>query len=208
MSFSGIMAAITAFAIYVIKTFGYFGIGAIIFAESGLLLGFILPGDSLVFLAGLLASQGLFNIFLLILVIFLTAVAGDNTGYFIGKKLGRKVFSEKDSFIFNQENLRRTEAFFERHGRSTFLMQRFIPVIRAFAPLLGGVGKMDHRTFFLFDLAGCAFWSVGVTALGYFLGATVPNIDNYLLPLVFLIIVISLIPTVITYKKQKRQRAG
>jgi len=203
---SNLTASITAFAIYAIKTFGYLGVGGIVFAESGLLLGFILPGDSLIFLAGLLASQGLFNIVVLVLVIFVTAVAGDNTGYFIGKKLGRKVFEKEHSFIFNQDNLHKTEGFFARHGRSTFLIQRFIPIIRAFAPLLGGVGEMEYREFFIFDLIGCALWSVGVTVLGYFLGAVVPNIDNYLLPLVSVIVVLSLIPTIITYKKQKTQK--
>ncbi|HUC01466.1 MAG TPA: DedA family protein [Candidatus Paceibacterota bacterium] len=195
---------ITAFAVYIVKTFGYLGVGGIVFAESGLLLGFILPGDSLIFLAGLLASQGFFNIGILLAVTFVTAVAGDNVGYLIGKKLGRKVF-KKETFIFNQENLRRTEAFFERHGRSTFIMQRFIPVIRAFAPLLGGVGKMEYRAFFWFDLAGCALWGVGVTLLGYFLGATVPNIDNYLLPVILAVIVISLIPTALSLRKESRR---
>lgn len=193
---------LTALVTYIIKTFGYAGVGTIVFAESGLLLGFILPGDSLVFLAGLLASQGLFNIYTLILVIFVTAVAGDNMGYLIGKKLGRKVF-EKNTFIFNQKNLHKTEAFFERYGKSTFLLQRYIPIIRAFAPLLGGVGEMDYRTFFLFDLAGCVLWSAGVTALGYFLGTVIPNVDKYLLPLVLLIVVLSLIPTFIAYRKER-----
>jgi membrane-associated protein len=191
---------ITAFAIYVIKTFGYLGVGGIIFAESGLLLGFILPGDSLIFLAGLLASQGFFNIAILLVIVFVTAVAGDNVGYFIGKKLGRKVF-QKENFIFNQKNLQRTEGFFERHGKSTFLIQRFIPVIRAFAPLLAGVGKMHYRTFFWFDLAGCALWSIGVTLLGYFLGVAIPNIDRYLFPAVLVIIVISLVPTALSLRK-------
>ncbi len=196
---------ITAFAIYVIKTFGYLGIGGIVFAESGLLLGFILPGDSLIFLAGLLASQGFFNPITLVTVIFATAVGGDNVGYLIGKKLGRRALEKKNSFIFNQNNLRKTEEFFKRYGKSTFLIQRFVPIIRAFAPLLGGVGEMEYRTFFLFDLAGCALWSIGVTILGYFLGAVVPNIDNYLLPLILIIIVLSLIPTVITYRKQRNK---
>lgn len=202
------LSDITLLAVYTIKTFGYLGIGVIIFAESGLLLGFILPGDSLVFLAGLLASQGYFGLPALLSVVFLTAVAGDNAGYFIGKKLGRKVFEAKDSFIFNQNNLLKTEAFFERYGKSTFLMQRFIPVIRAFAPLLGGVGKMDYRTFFVFDLVGCALWGIGVTTLGFFLGSVIPNIDTYLLPLVLLVVVISLIPAFITYKKNKRTDAN
>ncbi len=196
---SNITAAINA----IIRTFGYAGVGVIIFAESGLLLGFILPGDSLIFLAGLLASQGYFNIAILIAVILIAALAGDNTGYGIGKKLGRKVFEKKKSFIFNQENLQRTEAFFERYGKMTFIMQRFIPVIRAFAPLLAGVGRMRYRTFFLFDLAGTVLWGGLVTMLGFYLGNAVPNIDTYLLPITLAIILLSLIPTFLAYKKQK-----
>ncbi len=201
------LSAITAFAIYVIRSFGYAGVGAIVFAESGLMLGFILPGDSLVFLAGLLASQGLFNIYVLSILVFVTAAVGDSTGYFIGRKLGRRVFEKRNSFIFNQENLRRTEAFFERYGKTTFIVQRFIPVIRAFAPLLGGVGKMPYWTFLAFDLAGCALWGVGVTVLGYFLGATVPHIDTYLLPIIAAVVVISLIPTFLAYRQNRRSVA-
>ncbi len=197
------LSSITAFAIYIIRKFGYLGVGVIVFAESGLLLGFILPGDSLIFLAGLLAAQGLFDLPMLLFIIFVTALAGDNTGYFIGKKLGRKVFEKKDSFIFNSNNLQRTEAFFERHGKTTFIIQRFMPIIRAFAPLLGGVGKMEYWTFFWFDFVGCALWSLGVTVLGYFLGATVPNIDTYILPIILVVVVLSLIPTVIAYRRQK-----
>lgn len=187
----------------IVRTFGYAGVGVIIFAESGLLLGFILPGDSLIFLAGLLASQGDFNIAILLFVIFIAAIIGDNTGYSIGKKLGRKVFEKKNSFIFNQENLQRTEAFFERYGKMTFIMQRFIPVIRAFAPLLAGVGKMRYRIFFIFDLAGTILWGGLVTMLGFYLGTAVPNIDTYLLPITLGIVILSLIPTFFAYRKQK-----
>jgi membrane-associated protein len=189
----------------IVKTFGYGGVALIIFAESGLLLGFILPGDSLIFLVGLLASQGYFNIALLILVIFAAGVAGDNVGYFIGKRLGRKVF-EKDTFIFNQNNLRRTETFFEKYGKATFLMQRFLPVIRAFGPLLGGVGKMKYKDFFIFNIVGTAFWSISVTLLGFYLGQAIPNIDTYLLPIMGIVILISFIPTFIAYKNQKSSR--
>ncbi|HUZ93225.1 MAG TPA: VTT domain-containing protein [Candidatus Paceibacterota bacterium] len=199
---------ITALIVAIVKTFGYAGIGTIIFAESGLMLGFILPGDSLLFIAGLLASRGFFNIATLVLVVFVTATAGDNIGYAIGRRLGRKVFGRKDSFIFNSDNLQRTEEFFERHGKFTFLVQRFLPVIRAFAPLLAGVGKMRYRTFAAYDFAGTLFWSVGITVLGFYLGAAVPNIDTYLLPIILLIIIVSLIPTFITYKKRKPADGG
>lgn len=196
------LPSITNFINSIIQIFGYAGIAVIIFAESGLLLGFILPGDSLIFLAGLLASRGDFNIVLLILVIFLSGIAGDNMGYLIGKKLGRRVF-EKKSFIFNQENLQRTEIFFEKYGKNTFLLQRFIPIVRAFGPLLAGVGRMKYRSFFLFDLAGSALWAIGVTLLGFYLGQIIPNIDNYLLPIIALIIIISLLPTFVAYKKNR-----
>ncbi|MCL4400219.1 VTT domain-containing protein [Patescibacteria group bacterium] len=195
---------LTAFVAYVVKTFGYLGIGVIVFAESGLLLGFILPGDSLIFLAGFLASLKYFNVVTLILVIFVMAVAGDNLGYLIGRKLGHKVFKREHSLIFNPHYLEKTEAFFEHYGKITFLIQRFIPIIRAFAPLLGGVGKMRYRIFFAFDLIGCAVWSAGVALLGFFLGKLVPNADSYLLPLILIIVALSLIPTTITYKKRKR----
>ena len=199
MSFSNI----TAYATYLIKTFGYLGVGVIVFAESGLILGFILPGDSLLFVAGLLAAQNYFNIYILIAVIFVAAVAGDNVGYILGTKLGRRVFSERNTFLFNPENLRKTEAFFERYGKSTFILQRFVPIIRAFAPLLGGVGKMSYRTFFIYDVIGCALWSAGITILGYFLGAVIPNIDTYLLPIILVVVVVSLLPTIFTYRKNR-----
>lgn len=199
--------SITGFIVYIIERFGYLGIGAIIFAESGLLLGFILPGDSLIFLAGLFASQGLFNLWVLFIVIIAAAVLGDNCGYLIGRRLGRKVF-EKNSFIFNQDNLHKTEAFFVKYGKLTFIIQRFMPIIRAFAPLLGGVGDMRYRTFFLYDLAGCIVWGTGVTILGYFLGAVIPNIDTYILPLTFLIVIISLIPSFVTYWKHRKPKTA
>lgn len=186
-----------------IKSFGYLGIGAIIFAESGLLLGFILPGDSLLFTAGLLASQGILDLATLLGVVFITAVLGDNAGFLIGRWLGRKVF-EKNNFIFNQQNLRRTEEFYVQHGKTALLIQRFFPIVRAFAPLLAGVAKMRHRRFFVFDLAGCALWGFGVTILGYYLGRAIPNIDTYILPIALLIVLISLIPAFLEYMKRRR----
>jgi membrane-associated protein len=193
---------ITAFVTYIIKAFGYVGIGGIVFAESGLLLGFILPGDSLIFLVGLLASQGYFNLTALILVIFFTGVAGDNVGYLLGRKLGHKVFEKRDSFIFNQENLERTEKFFEQYGKLAFIIERFLPVVRAFVPLLAGVGKMRYITFFVYDLIGNALWSVGLTLLGFYIGGVIPNADTYILPIVLFIVVLSLVPTFITYRKR------
>jgi membrane-associated protein len=135
-------------------------------------------------------------------VIFVTGVMGDNTGYFIGKKLGRKVF-EKNSFIFNQKNLLYTENYFEKYGKFTFLIQRFLPVVRAFGPLLAGVGRMSYRNFFLYDLVGMALWTLLLTLSGFYLGQVVPNIDNYILPLVAVITIASFIPAIVGYRKQR-----
>lgn len=197
---------LTAFVIYIIKTFGYAGIGAIVFAESGLMLGFILPGDSLVFVAGILASQGLFNLTALILFVFVTAAIGDSTGYFIGRKLGRKVFHKPNSFIFNQENLHRTEMFFAKYGKMTFIIQRFFPIIRAFSPLLGGVGKMRYATFLAFDLVGCFLWALVVSLVGYYFGATIPHADSYLFPIAVIVVILSLIPPFVLHRQHRKRR--
>jgi membrane-associated protein len=186
-----------------VETFGYLGIGIIVFAESGLMLGIFLPGDSLLFITGLLATRGYFDITTLIIVIFIFAVAGDNLGYFIGHKLGKRIFKQKKSFIFNQENIQKTETFFTKYGKLTFIIQRFLPIIRAFAPLLAGVGKMNYKKFLFFDILGSALWSVIVTMLGFYLGSVFPSVDSYILPLVTIIIILSLIPTSIAYKKHR-----
>lgn len=186
-----------------VETFGYLGIGIIVFAESGLMLGIFLPGDSLLFITGLLATRGYFDITTLIIVIFVFAVTGDNLGYFIGHKLGKRVFKQKKSFIFNQENIQKTETFFTKYGKLTFIIQRFLPIIRAFAPLLAGVGKMNYKKFLFFDILGSALWSIIVTMLGFYLGSIFPSVDSYILPLVVIIIILSLIPTSIAYKRRK-----
>ena len=193
----------TTFINLFVETFGYLGIGIIIFAESGLMLGIFLPGDSLLFITGLLATRGYFDITTLIFVIFIFAIAGDSTGYFIGHKLGKRVFKQKKSFILNQDNIQRTETFFKKYGKLTFIIQRFLPIIRAFAPLLAGVGKMNYKKFLLFDVIGSAFWSITVTMLGFYLGSIFPNIDTYFLPLILIIIILSLIMTSIAYKRRR-----
>ncbi len=199
---------LTAIVIYIIKTFGYAGVSIIVFAESGLLLGFILPGDSLIFVGGLLAAQGYFSLPVLLVVAIVSAIVGDNVGYLIGTRLGRRVFEERNTFIFNPDNLHKTEAFFARYGRATFIIQRFVPIIRAFAPLLAGVGKMTYRFFFWADLVGCILWGGSVTLLGYYLGATIPGVDHYLLPAVVIVVILSLIPTFLTtYRARRRARS-
>ncbi len=168
------------------------GIAAIIFAESGLLIGFFLPGDSLLFTAGFLVSQDIikFNIHALAMILFVAAVLGDNVGYTFGRRVGRRLFHRKDSVLFHQENLRRAEAFYEAHGPKTIILARFVPVVRTFAPIIAGVSKMEYRTFVVFNIIGAFLWAVGLTYLGYFVGdfitATGINIEYVILAIIFL----------------------
>ena len=177
-----------------IRTIGYIGLFAIVFAESGLFIGFFLPGDSLLFTAGLLASQGYFNVWLLSLIAVAAAIIGDNVGYAFGKKVGPKLFSREDSFWFHKKNIQRAEAFYEQHGRKTIILARFIPVVRTFAPIVAGVGNMDSKIFVRYNIIGGILWGAGVTLLGYFFGQIVPDPDKYLLPVILAIVVISILP--------------
>ncbi len=177
-----------------VKTAGYFGIFAIVFLESGLLIGFFFPGDSLLFTAGFLASQGYLDITILIIGCFIFAVAGDSIGYVIGSKLGPKLFSKDNSLLFNRKHLAAAQKFYGKHGGKTIILARFMPVIRAFAPVVAGAGKMDYRRFVFFNLVGGMLWAVGVTLAGYYLGSLIPDVDKYLLPIVGLIIFVSILP--------------
>lgn len=187
----------------IIETIGYLGVGIIVFAESGLLVGIFLPGDSLLFTAGFLASTGIFNIFFLALICFLAAVLGDNVGYGFGKRYGPKIFNKEDSFWFHKKHLVRAEKFYEKYGSKTIVLARFTPIVRTFAPIVAGVGKMEYKTFFFYNVLGGLLWSIGLTFAGYFLGKSIPNVDKYLLPLVVLIVVVSLLPTIIHILKEK-----
>ncbi len=186
-----------------IKAAGYLGLFAIIFAESGLFIGFFLPGDSLLFTAGFLASQGFLNIWFLAPLVFLAAILGDNFGYAFGKKAGPAIFSREDSLIFHKDHVERARVFYEKHGAKTLVLARFLPVIRTFAPILAGVGQMHYRTFFFYNVLGGFFWAIGMTWLGYFLGATIPGVDKYLIPIILGIIVISSLPTLIHIIKNR-----
>ncbi len=191
-----------------IKAVGYFGVFAMVLAESGLLVGFFLPGDTLLFAAGFLASQGYLDIRILIPLLFIAAFSGDNIGYFIGSKVGTKIFSREESWFLKKSYLETTKDFFERHGSKAIILARFVPVVRAFMPLLAGVGKMRYRKFVIFDALGAVFWAVGITLLGYFLGNTVPNIDKYILPILAVIILLSISPTIVHLAKNKGFRSG
>lgn len=180
--------------ITLIKTVGYLGIFAIVFLESGLMIGFFFPGDSLLFTAGFLASQGILDIKALIVGCFLAAVLGDSIGYYIGQKFGRKLFKKENSIWFHKNHLTRAQKFYDKHGGKTIILARFIPVIRAFAPVVAGVGLMRYKRFVAFNLIGAVLWAIAIPLLGFYLGSAIPDVDKYLLPIVGLIIIASVLP--------------
>ncbi|MFA6585810.1 MAG: DedA family protein [Candidatus Paceibacterota bacterium] len=188
-----------------IKTIGYLGIFFVIFAESGLFFGFFFPGDSLLFTAGLLASQGYFDISILALLTTFGAILGDQVGYFFGKKVGPKIFTRDDSFYFKKRYITDAENFYQKYGKKTIILARFVPVIRTFVPILAGVGKMHYKTFVTYNIIGGLIWGLGIPLLGYFLGEAIPNVDKYLLPIILLIIFTSFLPTIFSFihKTQK-----
>ncbi len=168
-------------------------VSLIVFAESGLLVGFFLPGDSLLISAGILASTGLIDIYSLLIFVFLGAVIGDNVGYTTGKRFGKKLFTKEESKFFKPGHLLKAQEFYEKHGGKTIILARFIPFVRTFAPVVAGIGDMNYKTFFLYNLVGGFAWAVGVTLLGFFLGQ-IPGIDNYLLLIIAIIIFVSVAP--------------
>ena len=178
----------------------------IVFAESGLFLGFFLPGDSLLFTAGFLASQGYLDIVVLATVTFIGAVLGDSFGYFFGKKVGPRIFTREDSFFFHKDHIDRARMFYERYGGKAIILARFMPIVRTFAPILAGVGEMRYPLFFFYNVAGGALWAVGVTTLGYYLGNAIPGVDRYIIPIVVLIIVSSVVPPLWHVLKKKESR--
>lgn len=200
----------------IIETFNNFGgiyfvylvLFAIIFAESGLLIGFFLPGDSLLFTAGFLASSkfiGL-NIWVLTVGFFIAAVAGDSVGYWFGRRVGKRLFHRRESILFHPENLRKTKEFYEKHGKKTIILARFMPVIRTFAPIVAGIGEMEYAAFVTFNVIGGILWGAGLTITGYFLGRAIPDVDKYLLPIVAGIVLISITPPLYHLLKDPHHR--
>jgi len=192
-----------------VETIGLLGVYIVTFAESGLLVGFFLPGDSLLFTAGFLASPaiGLFKIWPLVLGTWIAAVVGDNVGYEFGKRVGKNLFKREKSIFFNPANVLKAQAFYEKHGGKAITLARFIPVVRTFAPIVAGIGHMDHKKFTFFNLIGGTLWVWAMTWAGYFLGSIIPEdkIDHYLLPIIFGIIFLSILPPLIhLYKENKK----
>lgn len=179
-----------------IQTAGYLGLFGIVFAETGLFFGFFFPGDSLLFTAGLIASQGFLNIWVLAPLMIIGAVLGDTFGYWFGAKVGPKIFNREDSFFFHKKHIERTQKFYSKYGVKTVMFSRFVPVVRTFAPILAGVGNMPYMVFLRYNVIGGIAWGGGMTLLGYFLGSAIPGIEKYLLLIILAIIVISFLPII------------
>jgi membrane-associated protein len=191
----------------ILETGSYLILWGIIFAETGLLIGFFLPGDSLLFTAGVFAAKGDLNIWLVAGGCFVAAVVGDQVGYLFGRRVGPSIFKRPDAKLFKQTHVHKAQAYFEEHGPKTIILARFVPIVRTFAPVLAGVGRMEYRTFITYNVVGGALWAIGITLLGYFAGELIgeENIDKYLLPIIMLIILASIIPPALEYRKHRRQ---
>ena len=187
----------------ILPTIGYIGIFAIVFAESGLFIGFFLPGDSLLFTAGFLASQEIFDIRILALLCFIAAVTGDSVGYAFGRHIGPRLFTREDSWLFHKKHLAKAQHFYEKHGKKTIVIARFMPIVRTFAPIVAGIGNMHYKTFITYNIVGGFLWGIGVTVAGYFLGKVIPDVDKYLIPIVVVIIIASILPSVIHLIKER-----
>lgn len=176
----------------IVRAGGILIVAFIVFAESGLLVGFFLPGDTLLFGAGLLASQGELQIIPLILATVVAAVIGDNVGYSIGRRSGARLFKKKDGIIFRAEYIEKAEAFYEKHGGKTIILARFTPIVRTFAPVVAGIGKMSRQRFMMYNVVGGILWGAGMTLLGYHLGSRIPGLDHYIEYVLIGVVVLSI----------------
>jgi membrane-associated protein len=187
---------------------GYVVLVTIVFTETGLLVGFFLPGDSLLITAGLVAATGGLNIWWLNVLLIAAAVAGDSVGYAIGWRLGPRLFTKEKSLLFNPRHVQRTRDFYARHGAKTIVIARFVPIIRTFAPVVAGVGQMEYRRFIFYNIAGGVGWVVSMTWAGYLLGRAIPNIGSHIHVVVGIVIVLSVIPIVIEIVKERKRRSA
>ncbi len=184
---------------------GYLVLFLIIFAETGLFVGFFLPGDSLLITAGIFAGAGKLDIIWLNIILIIAAIVGDSVGYWFGQKVGKKLFTRSHSHFFKKKHLLRAKAFYDRHGGKTIIIARFVPVIRTFAPIVAGATDMHYRKFLSYNIFGGAFWVLSMTMIGYFLGSTVPDMEKNIGPLVLVVIILSLLPAIIGYMREKKR---
>ena len=187
-----------------IKWGGYVGVTAIIFTETGLLIGFFLPGDSLLVTAGLLGSQGFLNVYYLGVLCTVAAIVGDSVGYAIGRASGPRIFTREDSLFFNKKHLYRAHQFYEKHGGKTIVLARFMPIVRTFAPVVAGAADMRYRDFIFYNVVGGILWIWSMLFTGYFLGRYVPGIDKHIEKVVLIVIFLSILPGIIGWIKERR----
>jgi membrane-associated protein len=182
---------------------GLMALIAIVFVETGLFVGFFLPGDSLLVTAGLFAARGDLGLWSIFLFVSLAAIVGDTVGYTIGARTGPKIFTRENSLLFHKKHLITTKEFYDRYGGVTIIIARFMPIVRTFAPLVAGVGGMEYRRFVFYNVAGGVGWVVSMTSLGYFLGKAVPGIDQHIHVVIAVVIFLSLLPAIIKFAREK-----
>jgi membrane-associated protein len=187
---------------------GYAVLFAIVFTETGLLVGLFLPGDSLLVIAGLVAAAGGLNVWALMGLLTIAAVAGDSTGYAIGHRAGPILFRREQSLVFNPRHLVRTRDFYARYGAKTIVIARFVPIIRTFAPVVAGIGQMEYRRFLFYNVAGGLGWVILMTSAGYLLGRAIPNVGSYVHIVAVVVIVLSLVPIVTEVVRERRRRSA
>jgi membrane-associated protein len=190
-----------------IKWAGYFGLTAIVFAETGLLIGFFLPGDSLLVTAGLVSARGLLNVYSLGALLNVAAALGNSSGYTIGKMSGPKIFTRDDSLLFNKKHVIRAQEFYEHHGKKAIILAQFMPIIRTFCPIVAGVGRMPYRQFVLISIVGTTLWVWSMLFTGYFLGRYIPGIDKHIEILVLTVIFVSILPAIISWWRERNKAA-
>jgi membrane-associated protein len=188
-----------------IRMGGLIGLVAVVFAETGLMVGFFLPGDSLLVTAGLFAAKGDLNIVWLNLALMAAAIVGDATGYWIGRRAGQALYSRPNSFFFRKQHLVKTHEFYEKHGGKTIVIARFVPIVRTFAPVVAGVGDMYYPRFVTYNVVGGVGWVVSMTWAGYVLGQVTPNISRHIHIVVLVVIVLSVIPIVVEMLRERRR---
>ena len=183
---------------------GYVGLTAIIFAETGLLIGFFLPGDSLIVTAGLLcATMGVMNVWLLGLLLTVASIIGNAVGYEVGKNVGTRLFTREDSLLFNKKHLYRASQFYEKHGGKTIIIARFMPIVRTFVPVVAGMGRMDYKRYTLYNVIGGVGWIWSMLLIGYFLGSYIPGVEKHIEIVILVVIFLSLLPGIISYLRAK-----
>jgi membrane-associated protein len=186
-----------------IRIGGLYGMILIIFSETGLMVGFFLPGDSLLVTAGLFAARGDLDIVVLVPCLILAAICGNTTGYWIGNRAGKALYNRPNSLLFRREHLLRTHEFYERHGGKTIILAQFMPIVRTFAPVVAGAAEMGYRRFITFNVAGAILWITSMTLTGYYLGRFIPNIESRIHIVIAIVIFLSLLPAIIGYVKSK-----